>query len=176
MRTRDDALVCRERENRAPNSPLLMDEAGTSFIELMIAITVFVLGLSSLLGVITTLTPHRQSADARAQATNFASSTFEDLREESIADILAYEVPVDNVDQNTVNITGIGPVTVSLFAVIPGGGGVADTLVELGSDDAAAVDMSTLPNPIEIRAVMTPTPESQYSSSLQVSASTIISY
>jgi len=161
--------------NRRPR--LLAEEDGTSFIELMIAIAVFVLGLSSLLGAMTSLTPHRQSADARAQATNFASSTFENLRAQSIGNILAYDVPVDNPDLNSVNITGIGPVTVSLFAVIPGGLGETATLVELGSDDADEVDTSTLPNPIEIRAVMVPTADSgEISSDMQITASTMISY
>lgn len=156
---------------------LLVEEDGTSFIELLIAMAVFVLGLSALLGVMTSLTPHRQSADARAHATNFASSTFEDLRAQSIADILTYEVPVDDPDQNVVNITGIGPVTVSLFAVIPGGFGETATLVELGSSDAGDVDVGTLPNPIEIRAVMNPAPGGgEVSSYMQITASTMISY
>lgn len=155
----------------------LFREDGTSFIELLIAMAVFVLGLSALLGSMASLTPHRQSANARAQATNFASSTFEDLRNRSIGNILGYEVPVDNEQQNTVTILGIGPMSVSLFAVVPGGPGEAAALVELGSDDAAAVDVATLPNPIEIRAVMSPAPGGDdVSSNMQITASTMISY
>lgn len=153
----------------------LSDETGMSFLELLIAMAVFVLGLSALLGTMTDLTPHRQSADARAQATNYASSTFEQLRDLSLSDLLAYEAPVDNQQANTVNISGLGPVTVELYAVVPGGFGQAPTLYELGSQAAAGVDQSTLPNPLEVRAVMRPM-HGEDSTSMQITASTMISH
>ncbi len=155
----------------------LGDESGFSFLELLIAVAVFVLGLSALLGTMMNLTPHRQSADARARATNYASSTFEELRDLSLSDILAYEAPVDNQQTNSVNISGLGPVTVELYAVVPGGFGQAPTLYELGSAAAGDVDQSTLPNPIEVRAVMSPLHgEGDESTSMQITASTLIPY
>lgn len=152
------------------------NDAGASMIELMIAAAVFTLGAVSLLGGLMTLTTHSQVADERARATNFARSTFEDMRGRTIDQILAYEIPVDDVDEGTVSMAGMGTATVSAFAILPNDQGGVDTF-ELGVDDPGTLDVNALPNPIEVRLVVSP--EDNYygqSSTMHYSSTTMLPY
>ena len=151
-------------------------DAGATMVELVIALAVFTAGAVALMGGLVTLTTHSAMADERARATNFARSTFEDLRGLSIDDILAYEVPADDAELGTITIAGIGTVNASAFAVLPDGQGTF-TLFELGVDDPSGLDMGTLPNPIEIRLVTEPVQagEDGYSQ-VKYSSSTRIPY
>lgn len=153
------------------------NDAGTTMVELVIATAVFMAGGVALMGGLVTLTTHSEVANERARATNFARSTFEDLRGRTIAQILAYQVPVDDVESGAVTVAGIGEATASAFAVLPDGqGGV--TTFQLGVGDASGLDLNTLPNPIEIRLVLTPTETNYYgeSSTMQHASSTMIPY
>jgi hypothetical protein len=144
---------------------LARNDAGSTMVELLVATAVFMTGMVALLGGLMTLTTHGQVADERARATNFSRSTFEDLRGRSINQILAYNIPVDDPQTGTVQIPGIGTATASAFAVIPDGQGGFDGF-ELGVDDPAGVNVGNLPNPIEVRLVLTPVRangEGQYS-------------
>ena len=153
------------------------NDAGTTMVELVIATAVFMAGGVALMGGLVTLTTHSEVANERARATNFARSTFEDLRGRTIAQILAYQVPVDDVESGAVTVAGIGEATASAFAVLPDGqGGV--TTFQLGVGDASGLDLNNLPNPIEIRLVLTPTETNSYgeSSTMQYASSTMIPY
>ncbi len=153
------------------------NDAGTTMVELAIATAVFMAGAVALMGGLVTLTTHSQVADERARATNFARSTFEDMRGLTIAQILAYDVPVDDVETGAVTVAGIGEATPSAFAVLPDGQG-GFTTFELGVGDASVLDVSNLPNPIEIRLVLTPTDTNYYGqpSTMQYSTSSMIPY
>ena len=131
------------------------NDAGTTMVELVIALAVFMAGGVALMGGLVTLTTHSNVADERARATNFARSTFEDLRGRTVAQILAYDIPVDNGENGTVTIAGIGNATPTAFALLPDGQGGIDTF-QLGVDDASGLDLNNLPNPLEIRLVLTP--------------------
>ena len=152
------------------------NDVGAAMIELIIAAAVFTVGAVSLLGGLMTLTTHSQVADERARATNFARSTFEDMRGRTIDQILAYEIPVDNVEAGTVSMAGMGTATVGAFAILPNGQGGFDTF-ELGVDDPGTLDVDALPNPIEVRLVVSPE-ESYYgqSSTMQYSSTTMLPY
>ncbi len=131
------------------------NDAGTTMIELVIAAAVFTAGAVTLLGGLMTLMTHSRVADERARATNYARSTFEDMRGRTINQILTYNVPVDNAQQGTVTMPGSGTATVGAFAIIPNGQG-GFTSFQLGKDDPATLNVGALPNPIEIRLVVTP--------------------
>jgi hypothetical protein len=130
------------------------------------------------MGGMVTLTTHSRVADDRARATNFARSAFEDLRGRPIEQILAYDVPVDNPDLGTVTVSGMGNATPSAFAVIPDGQGGFDSF-QLGVDDPSNLNLNSLPNPIEVRLVLSPVrsyqgggesyPTMNYSSSSMIS-------
>ncbi len=164
--------------NRAGDpSPCRGATAGTTFVEIMIAMAVFVGGTVSIMGGVMSLSTHRHAADTRAQATSFASSAFENVRGLGINAILAYDVPVDDAENSTVDLPGVGPVAVALFAVIPAGGGVAQSQFELGVDDVAGINVASLPNPIEIRAVMSPyRAGGDGYAQMQFTAATLINY
>jgi hypothetical protein len=131
----------------------------------------------ALLGGLMTLTTHSQVADERARATNFARSTFEDMRGRTIDQILAYEVPVDNVEEGTVSMAGMGNATVSAFAILPNAQGGVDTF-EIGVDDPSTLNVATLPNPIEVRLVVSPVEQNYYgqSSTMHFSSTTMLPY
>lgn len=137
-------------------------EAGFTLIEVMIATGVFAISIVMLLGGMITISTHNTMADQRARATNFARSSFEDLRGRPLDEILNYDVPVDNPDTNTVLIPGIGDATARLFAIIPQPQNGGFAAFELGVDDPATVDPATLPNPVEIRAVVAPVHRQTY--------------
>lgn len=173
--TRFFARVAERRS--ADTGPCRGSTAGTSFVEVLIAVAVFVTGMVPIMGGVMTLTTHRRVADERAQATSFAGSAFENIRGLGIDAILAYDLPVDNQATNTIDLPGTGPVTVSLFAVIPGADGGAPTYFELGVGDVSGINVASLPNPIEIRAEISPYHESddQYAQ-MQFNTATMIDY
>jgi hypothetical protein len=154
--------------------PCAGSKAGTSFVEILVAVAVFTTGMVSIMGGVMTLTVHRRVSDERAQASALAGSAFENLRGLSISNILAYDVPTDNADHGTIYLSGVGEVTLQMYAVIPGANDTY-TLFELGVGDVAGVNVAGLPNPIEIHAVMTPY-LSEGESSSQFTASTKIDY
>ena len=165
------------RRRSAEFRPCEGPTAGTTFVEILVASAVFVAGAVSIMGSVMTLNTHRHVADTRATAASFASSTFESIRGLGIDGILAYDLPVDNAEANTVDLPGTGPVTVSLFALLTPAGDLNPTYFELGVDDASGLDTSTLPNPIEIRAVMSPYHEAGYGyTEMEFSAATMIDY
>ena len=146
-------------------------------IEMVVAAAVFTAGAVTLLGGLITLTTHSRVADERARATNFSRSTFEDLRGRTIDQILAYDLPVDDPDLGTVNLPGIGTATASATAIIPNGQGGFDTF-ELGVDDPSGVDPANLPNPIEVRVVLTPLRQDYQGNyaDMHYSSSTMLAY
>ena len=156
-------------------NPCQGSTAGTTFIEIMIATAVFASGIVSIMGGVMTLASHRQMSDQRAVANSLAGSAFENLRGLSLNNILTYDIPVDHVNTNTVDLPGVGQVTVGLFAVIPGVNNAAPTFFELGVDNVADLNLASVPNPVEIQAVITPYPASDESHP-QYSAATLLTY
>jgi hypothetical protein len=99
------------------------------------------------------------------------------MRGRTIDQILAYDVPVDNVDQGTVSMPGMGTATVSAFALVPGAQGGFATF-QLGVDDPSTLNIAALSNPIEIRLVVTPVRqdyEGNYST-MNYASTTMLSY
>jgi len=165
------------RRRAAETGPCAGSEAGVTFVEILVAAAVFIAGAVAIMGSMMTLTTHRRVSDTRATASSFASSTFENIRGLGIDGILAYNLPVDDADTNTIDLPGTGPVTVTLFALLTEAGEANPTYFELGVDDASGIDTSDLPNPIEIRAVMTPYHESSEGyTEMQFTAATMIDY
>jgi type II secretory pathway pseudopilin PulG len=132
------------------------NDAGSTMIELIIAAVVFTTGMVAVLGGMTSMQTQNRYSEDRARAVNYSMSQMEALRGLSVTGLLNYVVPYDNVQAQTVNIPGSGPCTVALFAVIPGAGDAAPTYLQLGSSAAAAYPSASVPNPVEVQAVVTP--------------------
>jgi len=153
--------------------PISGPTAGTSFIEIFIAVAMFSAGMVSIMGSVITVTMHRHVADERALASQLAGSAFENIRGLSIDNLLVYDVPVDNTQNGTINLS-VWPGDIE---PVRGDPGDVDTLFQLGVDDVASVNVDSLPNPIEIKAVMTPYSTNGYAqSNMQFTAATMIDY
>ncbi len=131
-------------------------DAGSTLIELLIAAVVFTTGMVAILGGMTTLSAQNRFSEDRGRAVNYSMSQMEALRGLSVSALLNYVVPYDNQQAQTVTIAGSGPCTVVLYAVIPGADGAAPTYLQLGSAAAAAYNQASVPNPVEVQAVVTP--------------------
>jgi len=124
------------------------NDAGFTLLELMVASGVFAISLVALLGGVVQLTSHNEMTQRRALANTFNRNTLETLRGMDAAEILAWEIPLDDPELGTVTIPGFGQAMPRVFALIPDGqGGV--TPFEIGVDDPATVPNP--PNPLEVQ-------------------------
>ena len=131
-------------------------ESGSTLLELLIATAVFTTGMVALLGGMSTVSTQNRASENRARAINYSMSQMEALRGLSVTALLNYAVPYDNQQRRTVNIPGSGPCTVALYAVIPGADGATPAYLQLGSSAAAAYNKASVPNPVEVQAVVIP--------------------
>ena len=83
-------------------------EAGFTLIELMIAGTVFAVGMVIVSGSVITAHTHNQMTQQRAAAADFNDNTLENLRGLDIEDLLTYNIPADDPRTGAVNVPGMG--------------------------------------------------------------------
>lgn len=156
--------------------------AGLTMVELMIAAAIFSSSMVLLSGSMITFASHNTLSEQKAMTTSYNGSVLEDIRGLGLVGILTYEVPLDNPDDETVFIPGIGDAYVNVWAVIPIEGAVVDgqTTISsfsrwflLGEDDPLSV--VNPPNPLEI-VVEVSKASAGHEGGIEFSTSTMISY
>lgn len=159
--------------------------AGLTMVELMITAAIFSSSMVLLSGTMITFASHNTMAEQEAITTSYNRSVFEDMRGRPLAEILNYEVPVDNPETGTIFIPGMGAANVSVWAIIPQevitDPGQTETITYarwflVGVEDPATV--IDPPNPIEIVVVVSKASdmEGAYHGGLEFRSSTMISY
>ena len=161
-----------------PKTNVLKGNAGTTLIELMIAVAVFSGSMVMLSGSVITYTSHNLVSEKKASATAFGNSVIEDIRGLDINGIINYEIPVDNPDTGTVFIPGMGDAWVVAWAIVPDPEGQYEQWYMLGQ--SGFPPPSTLPNPIEIKVEAYEAAHAsdgeQYGTPLNFSVSSLISH
>lgn len=132
-------------------------DAGLSLVELMFTSGIMIIGLVMLLGAMVTLAGQSQVAEIRVNCINFNTSILETMRGLGIDRILIFNRDGDDLgtDINGVveiaGLEGFGTASVTIEAVIPPDGlGGAQTFIQIPTS-IAGLDLSTFPNPIEVR-------------------------
>ena len=155
--------------------------AGLTMVELMMAAAIFSSSIVAFSGSMITIANHNASSEGDATATGFTRTIIEDMRGLSLAEIVDYEVPVDDETMGTVFIPGVGNAWVSIWAVVPkddGNGREHTTWHLLG--EGYPISLEDLPNPIELKLEVYKAPDSydgHYNGSADhFTSSTMLSY
>ena len=123
--------------------------AGFTMVELMITAAVLSSGMVLISGSMVTFSNQNMLSEQEAMSTGVGRSVFENIRGLPIDEILTYASPVDNPENNTIFISGVGEAYVDVWAVIPGEEGQTEQWFRLGPN--STLQAEGLPNPIELQ-------------------------
>jgi type II secretory pathway pseudopilin PulG len=129
------------------------NDTGLTLIEIMLAAGIMTIALVLIMGGLVSVSTQSKVSEARATATNFATSVLESLRGRSITEILTFnnggtEYALDA--NGKIMLTNIGPATLVVRAVVTVNG--STTVTELPVTAEKAEELApTMPNPLEIQ-------------------------